>query len=154
MLWSGLPVWRHPAPTNQLRSEVEHGGVGAQEVDGVALLGELDQDVERLAWIRLRQFGLDACVLEADGEVVRPVAGGNHDVRLVLELLEIHVPYPGDVGAISLAVVQADDEFGSFGQVDGRAHRLVEAGGVLGQHENEVAAAKIDAFLSAKGRPK
>src|SRR5262249_20578034 len=47
--------------------------------------------------------------------------------------------------------VEADEEVAAVREVDGGLQRLVEAGRVLAQDEDEVAAAEVDALLAAEG---
>src|SRR5207253_7910859 len=72
------------------------------------------------------------------------------DARSVLQLLEVDVPDPGHVGAVGLAVVEADDEVLAVGELDRGAHGLVKAGWILGEHQDQVATAEVDAFLAAE----
>src|SRR3989454_558619 len=77
-------------------------------------------------------------------------AGRDDDARVVPELFEVDVPDPRHVGAVGFAVVEADDEVLAVRELHGRAHRFVEAGGILGEHEDQVAAAKLDPLLAAE----
>ena len=74
----------------------------------------------------------------------------DHDLGLAGELLEIDVPDPGHVSAVGLAIVEPEDEMRRARHVDGRPQRLVEAGGILGQHEHEAPAAKVHLLLPAE----
>ena len=118
---------------------------------GVALVRGLDEAVESAAGIRFRRDRLDLGVLEPYGHVVSSIAGGHDGDCLALQLFEVDIPDPGDVGAVGLAVVEGDQEVVAFGEVDGGSQRLVEAGWVLGEDEVEVPAAKFHALLAAEG---
>ena len=85
-------------------------------------------------------FVPDVCVGQAHCEVGCPLARGD-DVG-VAEVLELHVPEPGDVLAVALLSVDGDDD--AVGVTVHHGERLLPTRRVLGQQQVDVVLAEVD----------
>ena len=86
----------------------------------------------------------DAGIDEADAEVGGAFAGGDH--RGVLEVLEAHVPQPGEVLAVGHLTVHGDHQ-SVAGRVDHR-QRLLPTGGILRQQHPHGVSSDLDGAVA------
>src|SRR2546428_2849541 len=93
----GLPVGPGPTAPYELGAEIEHRGVGAQEVRRLAIRRGSDQSVDcspRVGLGRRHAWRSQARVLEAHCEVMGPVAAWHHYLRAAAQTLEVDIPDP------------------------------------------------------------
>src|SRR4028118_315510 len=125
-------------------SQLQHRGVGGQDVERLARRSSVEGREERLFAVGGHTVYRKPSVLEAHGHVLGPDArnvepGCSPAARVSLgNHLEVHVPQPGDVPAVGVVVVDGDKDMLSFvgvrsldGARDEGAQDLVETDRVL-----------------------
>ena len=116
--------------------QFEHGGVGGDDVDGPLDLLELTHERFIVA-LELDRIRREPRVLESCGHVGGAVAGDDHALELsahVGEALKGGVVDPGDVGAVSPAVVETDHQNKALRNGLQKFQHLVAACRVFDEH--------------------
>src|SRR3712207_5397645 len=127
-------------------ADLEHRGVGRQDVEGLAWRCSFQGLHYRLPEVGDYRANGEVRVLEAHGHVLGSGAG-DHEGRGALGAgldsslgghLEVHVPEPRDVAAVGVVVVYGYEDVEGLDARDEGAQDLVEANGVLYEEQERL----------------